>query len=301
VRLIRRAAAAEAADPGVVLQLAILLQTGIAPDRAWCHLAETDATARIVVAERERGADLAAAIGAAGDGWREVGIAWRVAATVGAPLAGSLRAIAVALGDASDTRDEVRVALAEPAGTARLMSWLPLVGVALGSALGFDTVRTLVTDPFGVACLVAGLALMLAAHRWNAALARRAAPGRGVPGLDAELLAIALSGGVSLDRAREIVADAGGALADEDDPAGGGTETARILALSASAGVPAVELLRACASMARHRARTTGRVRAARLSTRLLIPLGVCTLPAFLLLGVAPMLLSILSSTPLSL
>jgi len=37
------------------------------------------------------------------------------------------------------------------------------------------------------------------------------------------------------------------------------------------------------------------------LSTRLLIPLGVCTLPAFLLLGVAPMLLSVMSAVPLSL
>ncbi len=44
-----------------------------------------------------------------------------------------------------------------------------------------------------------------------------------------------------------------------------------------------------------------GRLRAAKLSTRLLIPLGVCTLPAFLLLGVAPMLLSVLASTPLPL
>jgi len=40
-------------------------------------------------------------------------------------------------------------------------------------------------------------------------------------------------------------------------------------------------------------------MRAAKLSSSLLIPLGVCTLPAFLLLGVAPLILSVLSSTPL--
>jgi tight adherence protein B len=44
-----------------------------------------------------------------------------------------------------------------------------------------------------------------------------------------------------------------------------------------------------------------GRLRAAHLSTRLLLPLGVCTLPAFLLLGVAPLLLSVLGSTPVPL
>ena len=64
--------------------------------------------------------------------------------------------------------------------------------------------------------------------------------------------------------------------------------------------MPAVELLRASAALARHRARVDGRLRAARLSSRLLLPLGVCTLPAFLLLGVAPMLLSVMSTMPLS-
>ena len=68
-----------------------------------------------------------------------------------------------------------------------------------------------------------------------------------------------------------------------------------------SAGVPAVELLRASSALARHRARVDGRLRAARLSSRLLLPLGVCTLPAFLLLGVAPMLLSVMTSVPLPL
>ena len=73
-----------------------------------------------------------------------------------------------------------------------------------------------------------------------------------------------------------------------------------MLALSRAAGVPAIELLRASAAHTRHRARVDGRLRAARLSTRLLLPLGVCTLPAFLLLGVAPMLLSVLTTMPLS-
>src|SRR5690349_23532599 len=44
------------------------------------------------------------------------------------------------------------------------------------------------------------------------------------------------------------------------------------------------------------RSRTEGRLTASALSGRLLLPLGVCTLPAFLLLGVGPMLLSVLTS-----
>lgn len=77
--------------------------------------------------------------------------------------------------------------------------------------------------------------------------------------------------------------------------------TRDVLDLSRSAGAPAVELLRADAAARRQSARTEGRLRAATLSGRLLLPLGVCTLPAFLLLGVAPMLLSVLTTTPVML
>ena len=83
-------------------------------------------------------------------------------------------------------------------------SWagFPSSPSVLGVALGFDTFGTLLGNPIGIACLALGGALILGAQRWNAALVRRARPAAGVPGLDAELLAIALSGGVSIDRAR---------------------------------------------------------------------------------------------------
>ncbi|WP_375385784.1 type II secretion system F family protein [uncultured Microbacterium sp.] len=306
-----------AATADTVLRVAVLLQAGIAPARAWAHLAGTgDAVAVAVDADVGRGASVPQAIVARGGGWREIGAAWRVAEAVGAPLAESLRGIAAALRDAQESADEVRVALAEPAGTARLMGWLPLVAVLLGGALGFDTLFVLVRNPIGIACLIAGIGLVLASRRWTGALVRSARSGTAIPGMRAELLAIGLSGGVSIDRAKAIVSEA---LVDEpaatdtaeatpqakptrdEEAKAAPDEIDTTLALSRSAGVPAVELLRAAASLARHRARTDGRLRAARLSSRLLLPLGICTLPAFLLLGVAPMLLSVMSSTSLSL
>ncbi|MFB8387186.1 type II secretion system F family protein [Microbacterium sp. NPDC055910] len=304
-----------AAVADTVLRLAVLLQAGVAPARAWGHLAEAgDPHALSVHRALEHAASPAAAIAAAGEtppeprrrfarrhpsasgaarAWRDVAAAWTIATTVGAPLAETLRGLAVALRDAQEAADDVRVALAEPTGTAKLMAWLPLVAVVLGVALGFDTVATLATNPFGIGCLVAGVVLMVIAHRWSGALVRAAGGADGIPGLDADLLAIALSGGVSIERGRRLVERASG------EPTAATTEG--ILALSASAGVPAVELLRASAALARHRARVEGRLRSARLSMRLLLPLGVCTLPAFLLLGVAPMLLSVGSALPLSL
>lgn len=300
------------ASADTVLRLAVLLQAGVAPARAWAYLAEAGdahaaricaaagagmplpeaiATSEVAVAPRGRFRSPRSDAVANGTRWRDVAAAWQVATAVGAPLAESLRALSVALRDAQEAADDVRVALAEPAATAKLMGWLPLVAVLLGIALGFDTFGTLIGNPIGIACLVLGAALIIGAQRWNAALVKRARAGGRIPGLDAELLAIALSGGVSIDRARRLVEDATGSRAD--------AATDAVLALSRSAGVPAVELLRASSTLARHRARVEGRLNAARLSTRLLLPLGVCTLPAFLLLGVAPMLLSVMTSVPL--
>jgi tight adherence protein B len=138
-------------------------------------------------------------------------------------------------------------------------------------------------------------ALVGVAMRWNRRLLRWARERDASPGLRCELYAIALSGGTSIDRAADLVAracrDAGIELADDVDA---------VLAFARRAGVPVVALLRAEADAARHDARTAAAERAVRLETRLLLPLGLCVLPAFVLAGVVPIALAILSSTALA-
>ena len=284
------------ADAATSVQtLAVLLQAGAVPVVAWRHLADSDdPQARAVVDRVDRGVPLPDAIEAEGGAWVDLAAAWEIATTVGAPLAEVLRMIAEALRDAAAAADDVRIALAEPAGTARLLLWMPFAGLLLGFALGFDTIGVIFGNVLGAACVVVGLLLVVAARLWTARLLRRARPAPGTPGMRAELVAVALSGGASIDRALHLVS--------QTSTSGGSEERVRaVLELSRAAGVPAVELLRASAAQERHSARVQGRLRAAKLSTRLLFPLGVCTLPAFLLLGVAPLLLSVLASTPMSL
>ncbi|MGO1768796.1 MAG: type II secretion system F family protein [Microbacterium sp.] len=311
-----------------VLRLSVLLSAGAVPEVAWRHLAETDDPAAGRIAERiSSGAPVAEAIeqearaerpvgrwaGRRRDerrdragAWRDVAAAWEIASTVGAPLAEALRGMATALRDAQETLDDVRVAMAEPTHTARLMSALPLIGIVIALALGFDVVGVFTGSAGGAACLVAGVGMILGGRLWAARLIRAARPAPGTPGLEAELMAIALGGGVSLERARRLVAETRAAdaaptarrRARKAPPSGDG-EVERVLELSRRAGMPAIELLRATAVQQRHEVRTDGRVRAARLGTRLLVPLGACTLPAFLCLGVMPMLLAVLQSASL--
>ena len=170
---------------------------------------------------------------------------------------------------------------------------LPVVGVLFGMLLGFDTLATLMTTPPGWACLLAGSVLLFAASRWNASLVRAARPTVASPGLECDLMAIAVRGGGSLDRARSLVDDAARTYGldvrfDRID---------EVLDLSRRAGVPAADLLRSAADEARRSAAADAQSRAAALSVRLMLPLGVCVLPAFMVLGVAPLLIAVITST----
>jgi tight adherence protein B len=296
----------------VAERLAALLAAGLAPGPAWNVLASSpgpgsppiaedspiiDAAARAAVAgipvahaiEEARGANPAAA-----PAWSVLAAAWFVADAAGAPLARCLTMLAVALRDEAQLRRDAAALLAGPAASARLVAALPVIAVAFGALLGFDTVGVLLGGPLGLACLVLGGALLWGGARWSRALIDRAAIAQPAAGLRLELLAVALSSGASVGRAEDLVS-AGLArhLPGLDAPG----ESARIVALAERAGAPVAELLRAEAARLRGEARSAGATRAATLGVRLMIPLGCCVLPAFVLLGVAPLMISVVTGT----
>ncbi|MEC5151099.1 hypothetical protein [Cryobacterium sp. GrIS_2_6] len=318
----------------IVQRLAVLLSAGVSPVNAWGYLDEGAGPAasravpkgadrrrprvnraggdspavgiRVVRAAglaASRGDSVAEAIagearavgGQSGDAWLAVAAAWEVATRSGAPLAACLRQLAASLRDLGRLHADLETALAGPAATARLVAVLPLVGILFGVLLGFNTVATLFLTVPGWLCLGSGTGLMLAGSRWNRRLLRRARARTPTPGLDLDLTAIAMSGGGSVDRAQALVTEA----LDRYLPVDGDRRTAgdRVLDLAVRAGVPAAELLRSEAEQLRRDARTAGQRRAVTLGIALLVPLGVCVLPAFMLLGVVPLLVTVLSTT----
>jgi tight adherence protein B len=285
-----------------VQRLAVLLGAGVSPASAWYYVSESAVSivpSRVVGAlEHETRIDAAIASALAdaepleADAWRSVAAAWAVATQAGAPLAPALREFAASLRSIAQIQRDIVVALAAPAATARIVTLLPAVGIAFGALLGFDTVGTLLTTPIGIACLLAGSLLVLAASRWNRKLVHSAQPTDLAAGLEAELSAIAVSGGGALDRALATVA---AELERFGIPGSGRADAA--IALSRRAGVPAAELLRSEADEERREARTKAELKAAALGVKLMLPLAVCILPAFMLLGVVPLLVAVISST----
>ncbi|GLI26181.1 hypothetical protein ARHIZOSPH14_04230 [Agromyces rhizosphaerae] len=284
-------------------RLAVLLAAGVAPAAAWAHLASTAGGVAEHAADAARtGGDVAGAVvGAAGAlpaparlGWQALAAGWSVAERSGSPLAQMLRDTAGALRDVAELQRELDAVLAGPRATARLVALLPPVGLAFGAALGFDTVGALLGSPLGLGSAVAGVALLGAGLVWSRALVARAARPEPAPGLALDLLAVALAGGASVPRARAAVVEA----LDACLPAARADAAAdEVVALSRRAGVPVGELLRAEASSQRLAARAAGRAGSAALAVRLMLPLAACTLPAFVLLGVLPMLVSVVATT----
>jgi tight adherence protein B len=289
----------------VVQRLAVLLAAGVPPPAAWGYLRHDDFTEAIARSSAQLTIPEAiiAALGTLAPSeatvWRGVAAAWAVATDAGAPLAPTLRQFADSLRDLAEAERQVKVALAAPIATARLVMALPAVGVLFGIALGFDTLGTLFTTLPGWICLVVGAALLYAGWRWNRRLVRAAQPGDITPGLELDLIAIAVSGGGSLEGARasalaSIARFSPGVTIDR-------AAVDAVLDLSTRAGVPAAELLRSEALERRRVARASAQESAQRLSVRLMIPLGICVLPAFMVLGVLPLVISVLSSTAVQL
>lgn len=308
----------------VAQRLAVLLSAGVSPHSAWGYLrpssslsssssrlrssspstAETSERIIAVAADAgERGDSIPTEIarearregGEVEDAWLALAGAWEVATQSGASLSGCLRQLATTFRDVGQLHRTVHVALTGPTMTARMMMALPVVGILFGTLMGFDSVRTLFLTWPGLMCLLLGAALMLIGHLWNGRLMRSARVRDPAPGLNFDLMAIAMSGGGSLERARELVENT---LITFDLPDRAGSDALdRVLQLSVRAGVPAAELLRSEADELRREARSAGERRAEILAVSLMMPLGLCVLPAFMLVAVVPLVLAVLSST----
>ncbi|MEK8226038.1 hypothetical protein NKG05_08105 [Oerskovia sp. M15] len=159
----------------LVAHVAALLRSGAAPGPAWA----TAAGVRVDPQGVPDRSDLLAVVGGreVQDAQAQVAAvvaASRLAADVGAPLGAVLESIAHALSAEAEARADREASLAGPQATARVLLWLPAVGVVLGTVLGVDPVATALGGGVGSAGLVAGGVLLMVGRRWSGRLVARA-------------------------------------------------------------------------------------------------------------------------------
>lgn len=282
-------------DP-VLLELARRLSPGGAPGRPRQE-GRTAGSSRAAGSGRARAAGLGPGRAVHDDqAWRVLIAAWELAAETGAPSARALERLADALTALDALAERRSVLLAAPRATVRLVALLPPASLLLGVVLGFDPFPVLLT-PFGAILVLSGFGLLGAGIAWAAAQTATVERADRVEGWACELAWIALGGGLPPPVALRAVAEAADAAGADWVRLGElrrDGAVAAVLAVAAGTGAPAGALLLAEAAAARARAQAELERAAERLGVRVLLPLGVCVLPSFVLLGVLPVLLTML-------
>ena len=249
----------------------------------------------------------------------------RMSESAGAPLATSLERAAEHAEERIDALMGRQSALAAPRATGRILSWLPLLGLGLGVLMGSDPVGVLTESVLGALTGLLGLGLAFAGRRWTAALVHRAevesAASNGaeqtsnMPPVDTalvlELLAAQLRAGLAPLAALGTLAEAlnsrplhtvcqrlqmgsGWGSAWSGSAAGTFGELRDALAPAYTGGAPSTALLLSLADAHRLSERRAAERAAGKLSVALVVPLGLCSLPAFICLGIMPILISLL-------
>lgn len=240
-----------------------------------------------------------------------VALACRFSHGLGAPMADILDAIGDSIDDAQAVAEARRVASAGPLMSARVLAALPLVGIVSALALGASPWQ------FYTGATVGRICALLGAAAWVVGIAscrRILARARSVdedtdPALACDLVAAGLACGAAIPRvldalaaacARESLAWTAQALrlgvpwdeAWEETPEWAHPLRDALESSWTSGSAPEMMLARS-ASWERRSRLADAKTRAEELSVRLVGPLGVCFLPAFLALGIAPLLASL--------
>lgn len=196
----------------------------------------------------------------------------------GAPLVPVALAIATHKENQQAVEREIAQAQAIPKATRRLMLWLPALGLVMAEGLGFGTIDALRTT-FGLLAFLTALALIYLGASITQRMLNRLQTSEPFPGEGWFRLGLLLAAGSPLSRAIE---QANLGLAAEP-----------ILNLARETGASLAGLIAAQQryELANH---ATAKVTQAKsLAVSLLIPLGLTTLPAFLIFTIVPMLIGI--------
>ncbi|MER5510649.1 type II secretion system F family protein [Streptomyces sp. NPDC002766] len=150
---------------GLCGALAGEVRAGRQPGEALLHAARDsgglgDAQATVLAAARF-GGDVSGALAVAArqpgaEGLSGLAACWRVAVDQGAGLAAGLDRLEAALRAERDQRADLRAQLAGARSTALMLAGLPVLGLALGSALGADPLHVLLHTGAGLGCLLVG-------------------------------------------------------------------------------------------------------------------------------------------------
>lgn len=273
----RSSAALELDGSAALRKLVALLQAGLQPVRA-----------RELV-ESELGALPQVEL-------RLIDYVWSVATKAG----GSMSAVILRLADVMQARREAereaQLAYASPRATARLVLVLPFIAIVMGELLGMHPLLAIFKSSAGAISVALGLLLLVVGKIWSDRMLKKATPVIQDDAILLDAFVIALSAGMSISSAKKLAFDEF-ELASQLSQSEMKIEIDEASQLSVATGASLVEVVRALADEKRKLQNFDRANSLAKLSVKLMIPLGIAVLPAFVLLSVVPIAISLLVSS----
>ncbi|MCD4557451.1 hypothetical protein [Schaalia sp. lx-100] len=246
---------------------------------------------------------------------RTVRAACRYTTYVGAPVAQVLEMIASGIDDAQVAHDARAIACAGATTSIRIMTALPCIGMSLAYMIGADPVASFADGGAGTISACAGIFFLAAGWKLFHFLMKRNdksfTQNIDIP-IVCDLAVAGLQSGASVPRVLEAL---GYALEDEALRCCGkslrlglpwwkaweGADTyaqslGKSLEIAWCDGASPVSLVQRCAEHIRSRRLVNSRLEAERIGVRVVVPVAALLLPAFIALGVMPIVLFLMKS-----
>jgi len=186
--------------------------------------------------------------------------------------------------------ERIRVAYAGPKSSSRLLIWLPVITLLTAQITGFDLFSAVKSRPVLLCSIGLGVLLLLLARLISKKLLSGAEPKESYLGFYLMGIALATAGGVKLHTAQNLAFESYRRIFSSE-PAGSELRAmAEIANLVELTGARVSDLLRAQAMSLHREVLVANEIRIEKLGVKLMVPLGLAVLPAFICLAVIPLL-----------
>lgn len=219
-----------------------------------------------------------------------------VAKDSGASVANEIDAAATLVRARDRFSQRIQVAHANPKSTARLVIWLPILTLAMAQISGWDIIGALTGSPIVFASFLFGLSLLLVSKLITSRMLKKAQPEESVTGFFLLGVALETSGGANLFQAQERASKIYLNLFGQKPANAEITELIQIEQLVRETGARVSELLARQAQSMQEAELLKTELKIEKLAVRLMLPLGLGVLPAFVFLAIVPLMVTMLGS-----
>lgn len=214
----------------------------------------------------------------------------RVAMHSGAKVANEIDVVADLCYQRQRSIERIHVVHAGPKASARLVLWLPVMTLVLGQVSGLDLLGALGARPIVLLSIGLGALLLLLARLISSKLIRKALPTESYLGFYLMGVALEVAAGSNLNQAQKSAYEIFVSVFAKPPAKAEEIAMAEITNLVELTGARVGDLLRAQALNLQQEIAVANELKIERLGVRLMLPLGLAVLPAFVCLAVIPLM-----------